>query len=134
MEHPFIPSSNDNQICNQEIPEVVKTEFWLGAVSVVGNFHNWKLYGTCLSLIILILKRKNLLLNSSINTLVYILNAFPTAVYIRVATGPNPLTDKTVCNQEDGDGDEEECNTEHDGIVGVLQPTAPWSWTHLNLF
>ena len=53
------------------------------------------------------------------------MNAFPTAVYIRVATGPNPLTDKTVCNQEDGDGDEEECNTEHDGVVGVLQPTAP---------
>ena len=27
LEHPFIPSSNDNQVCNQEIPEVVKTEF-----------------------------------------------------------------------------------------------------------
>ena len=27
LEHLFIPSSNGNQVCNQEIPEVVKTEF-----------------------------------------------------------------------------------------------------------
>ena len=55
----------------------------------------------------------------------YIFNALPVSIEVSVSPGPDFLTDQTVCDEKDGDGDEEEGDAEHDRVVGVLEPTTP---------